>query len=475
MRRPMVVCLSALLLLPGAAGLRAQVVPAAAQQTVAPPAAGQSVPGRPLTLGDAFALADSQAFANRVAQAERDVSAAAGQASLRGILPGFRAELGWARSNDPLSVFGFTLRQRSVAAEDFDPVRLNDPAPRSNVGTALVLDVPLLNADAWLGRTAASRGVDAAEASADWARARTRFEVVQAYYGGALSHARVGALEAGHAAARSHVRRAESLLEQGLVTRSDVLVATVRAGEMETRLLEARGEAGLAGRRLATALGRPQEGDSTFAVPTRLPSADQVRQVAEPPAGPIPRADVEAARAAAAAARHDARRATALYLPRINSFARYDWNSASSVAGGQPAWTVGVMASWSPFSGGSELATRHETEARRQAAEAMAEAAAAAAALELRTRRQDLDVAVAALGIAEAAVAQAAEAHRIVTRKYEGGLATITELLESSALETNSRLGLEAAVYRTIIAAAALRVAMGQDLSDLVSLEGSNT
>jgi len=68
-------------------------------------------------------------------------------------------------------------------------------------------------------------------------------------------------------------------------------------------------------------------------------------------------------------------------------------------------------------------------------------------------------------------VTQGAEAHRIVARKYAGGLATIAELLSAAALETQTRLGLSGARYQAIVADAAARQAAGADLMALTALE----
>ncbi|HOX21139.1 MAG TPA: hypothetical protein PLI70_09450, partial [Gemmatimonadales bacterium] len=108
---------------------------------------------------------------------------------------------------------------------------------------------------------------------------------------------------------------------------------------------------------------------------------------------------------------------------------------------------------------------------RADAARAMAEAAEAKAALERNATRTQLAVAVARLGIAEVAVEQGSEAHRIVAKKYAGGLATVAELLSAAAVETQTRLGLSDARYQTITADAAARQAAGADLMVLSVLE----
>jgi outer membrane protein len=422
-----------------------------------------------LTLGEALARADQHAYGNRMAEAGRDLASADRDRTLRGLLPTVRTEAGWMRTTDPLNAFGFTLRQRAVSEDAFDPARLNAPDPRSNISGGVVTEVPLINPDVWLGRSAAAAASRAANATARWTRQATRLDVARAYYGGLLAREQVAALAAGHDAARSHVRRAELMLGQGLVTRSDLLLAEVRAGEVETQLVHARGLAALSARQLAMAIGLPD--DTAFTLPASLPPVERVRALADQQIDSRPRADVEAAHFGREAARRDVRRATGLLLPRVNSFARWDWNDAGGLYAGRPAWTVGVMASWSVFSGAGELVERRAARARSATASAMAEAADARARLEVAERGTELEVALASLLIAERAVGQAEEAARIVARKYEGGLATVTELLDASAVETRTRLELAAATYRSIIAVGAWRLANGYDVTDLTVLD----
>jgi outer membrane protein TolC len=287
-----------------------------------------------------------------------------------------------------------------------------------------------------------------------------------------LARDQVRTLRAALGAAHSHVRQAESIVRQGLATRSDALLASVKSGEIETMLLGAESQARLAQHGLAVLMGDPA--DSSFTLPDSLPSAAlvtalSVRATASTDA-PADRADVEAAALARDAATADARRATALYLPRLNGFGRVDWNTPSTPFGGKSAWTLGVMLSWSPFAGGSELAEIRSAKGRRDAARAMSDATSAQAALERSRAVDGVDLALARLEIAERSVAQAVEAHRIVGRKYAGGLATVTELFDAAAVETAAELGDVAARYEVIVAVAEKRRAEGRDLGPLVDL-----
>jgi outer membrane protein TolC len=80
-------------------------------------------------------------------------------------------------------------------------------------------------------------------------------DIVRAYYGAILAGHEVATLDAALRAAREHVRQAEALVKNGLATPADALLASVKAGEVETGLIEARGRVATARGGLAVALG----------------------------------------------------------------------------------------------------------------------------------------------------------------------------------------------------------------------------
>jgi outer membrane protein TolC len=424
----------------------------------------------PLSLGEAFRRADSAAYSNRTAGGNARAQSAQATATLQGILPSVRTEAGYVRTDNPLAAFGFTLQQRGVSTASFNPASLNYPSPATNWSGGVVAELPIFNADAWFGRAVASSAAAAAKAGSGWTRETTRVDVTRSYFGAVLAREQVRTLETSTAAGQAHVRQAESMVTNGLATRSDALLASVQLGQMEAQLIGARGNAGIARERLALLLGQP--GDTAFTLPDSLPSAVQIRNLMTPSIrDSAARLDVTAARLGLEAAQRDVRRANARYMPHLNGFGRYDWNSPDQLFGGPSSYTVGVMASWSPFAGASEIADRQVAQGRADAARAMAEAARAGAALERNATQTQLAVAIAQLGIAEISVTQGAEAHRIVAKKYTGGLATIAELLSAAAVETQTRLSLSEARYQAIVANAAARHAAGADLMALTVLE----
>ncbi|HSJ05199.1 MAG TPA: TolC family protein, partial [Longimicrobiales bacterium] len=429
------------------------------------------VHGQGLTLAEALRRAESDGYANRMAAGATAAQSARQLEALQGVLPAMRVEGGFARTTDPIGAFGVALRQRRIGPADFDPARLNHPDAVSNYMGAVVLEQPVFNADALLGRAAAGRAAAAARGAETWTRVETRVNVIRAYYGAVLAREQVATLESALRAAREHVRRAESLVANGLATRSDALLASVQAGELEAQLIEARGRADLAGSQLAVLLGSP--GGEALVLPARLPGAAAIREL---PVGVAPvleeRGDVTAAQHARSAATLDVRRAQSQALPRVNAMARYDWNSAARPFGGDENWSVGVMVTWSPFTSAAQLADMQATRGRAVSAQAGAEAALAQARLEAERSGTDWNVAVERLRIAGIAVEQSAEAHRIVSRKYDGGLATVVELLGAAAVETESALKDSHARYHAIATAADRLRALGHDPAVLSLLDG---
>ena len=112
--------------------------------------------------------------------------------------------------------------------------------------------------------------------------------------------------------------------------------------------------------------------------------------------------------------------------------------------------------------------------ARARGADTQAEAARAVAMLERQGADEAWSVAAVRAAISDTAVTQSDEALRIVQKKYDGGIAAISELLDAAAANTQSRLMRSDARFRLIAAAAARLRAWGGDPAALASLD-SNT
>ena len=429
-----------------------------------------------LSLADAMREADQRAFGNRVSAAVVAAQRARARLPIAGILPSARIEAGLIRTTDPIGAFGTTLRQRLVTPAAFDPARLNDPVAVTNMQSGLIIELPVLNLDAWTGVRAARTAANASSAAADWGAVNTRADVVRAYYGAVLSTEKIATLTQVQRAADAARRQVQAMMQQGLVTKADMLQAQVRSAEIASQLIGARNDAVTARQRLALLLGRVDAVPLTL--PSALPSEASVRALAERDSvsqsneeSVAERGDVRATRAAAVAAQLDRRRAESALLPRVNSFARYDWNAPSGLFAGRKNWTVGVLASWSLFGGNRELADLAVASARTVGARAESDAAFAAGRLDADTTRRAVAVALERLDLAQLVDEQSREAHRLVEKRYVGGLATFAELLSAETSATSAALARSAARYAVIDAITMHRRAIGADPAALSALE----
>ncbi|MDQ8159864.1 MAG: TolC family protein [Gemmatimonadota bacterium] len=445
-------------------------------------AQAQRAPAAPvLSLADALGEADRYAFGNRVATATSAADRARARLPLKGILPSARIEAGVIRTTDPIGAFGTTLRQRLVTPAAFDPARLNNPAAVTNAQGGLVLEVPVLNGDAWMGLRAARAAADASDAAGAWTARSTRAQVVRAYYGAILAEQQQALLGDVQQAADAGARQVRSMVAQGLVTKADALQASVRVAEIAAQRLSAQSEARTAREQLALLLGRTTA--ELPVLPVALPDDAAVLALAAADTAAVAttatddttsvtaRDDIRAARAGLSAAEADRRRAASTLLPRVNGFARYDWNDPRALYAGQKNWTVGVMASWSLFGGNSELADVAVTGARARAARAGLDATVAQSRVERDAAARRLLVAMQRLALGRDAADQSREAHRLVQKRYDGGLATIAELLAADASATGAALAHTAARYAVIDAVVAWRHAAGADPASLAALD----
>ena len=83
--------------------------------------------------------------------AMRDAAGAEATGALRGFLPQVQLGSFFLRSDDALNAFGYTLQNRAVTPQDFNPNLLNNPGETNNFITRLQLLQPIFDPDAVTG------------------------------------------------------------------------------------------------------------------------------------------------------------------------------------------------------------------------------------------------------------------------------------------------------------------------------------
>lgn len=432
-------------------------------------AAGQTPISFPQAVERALA-ANPQALASRT---EAEAATAAADAALGHALPSLGVELSAARSNDPLSVFGYRLAEGQATFADFGlgeyagpgsvntaPLALNAPGYANNYDTGVVLRVPLFAGGRDAARLRQARALaQAARAGDEAARATLTYEVMQAYAGVQAAGALVAAARQSLDAADADLNTAESLFRQGMVVESDVLLAQARRETARAAL-----SAAAAGERdqlesFRTLLGVPDsELEPGAPVAVSLPQGTlaelQNRALTANPQLQALTQQVNAGHAATDAV-------SASDWPRLDLTLRHDWN-AGSLALRAPSNTVMATVSWQLFSSGAQSAS-----VRR------AEAEAAAASERYRGAANDIRLAVARAWRAAASAAitaqassvaadQAAEAARLLALRYAQGLATLSQLQDSEARRDAERAQSIESGYRALLARAEVRLLVNE-------------
>lgn len=364
-------------------------------------------------------------------------AAAADQAQARSaLLPQLAVSEQLVRSNDPVSAFGFRLRQERFGAADFAPDRLNRPAAITDYQTSLEAQQPLFTGGRNLARSRqAGHALQAARSELARSRQDVLLRTTQAYWDLALA---VQVSQAVDQALETATAYRDAAAARGRADRAlpaDVLAAEVRVAELRGDRIEAVNRVLQAADHLTLLLGR-DAGEPVVPVDSLSADTAWAGTGGALPAAMQARPDLRAAEERVAAADHGVRAARAQLLPRLDAFARLDLDADAFTARQGESWTVGAMARWTPGLGPVAAVAGARAEARRaQVARDLLRQQ-----IERQVRQAERQVAAARtrIGIAAQAVAQAAERQRLCAARYREGAATVAELLEAQSQHTQA-------------------------------------
>jgi outer membrane protein TolC len=314
---------------------------------------------------------------------------------------------------------------------------------------------------------AARAEAGATELDVSAARSDLRLEVVRAYWALVTATESVRVLEEALTRADAHLKDVRSRFDVGLIPPNDVLSMEAQRSREEMQVIEARNqrESSATDLRRLTGLGPdativPVEnleapvsatGDSSALVTEAL-GARPERQALEQRIGGAQ----ERVRAA------EAGRLPSIALvagvdyanPNPRIFPRQDqWNDS---------WDVGVNVSWSLWDAGRTKAEVAEAAAAQTAArERLAEFDSVTSA-EVRQRVLDIDSSRAVVRASGDAVKSATEARRVVTERFNVGVATSTEVLDAHVALLQAELDRTRALANVRLSEARLDRAVGR-------------
>lgn len=263
--------------------------------------------------------------------------------------------------------------------------------------------------------------------------------------------------------AREQLRFAESRLEVGTATRSDILRAELEAGNAELALVDAESALRSARLQLGRQVGlqeevRPVEDALPLEAPSLPPMEDVIaRAEALSPAVLAARASLVDRQTARWTSRTG-------YLPSVRLTGQYDWFSFDFPPS-EPSWNVRLVASVPVLNGFQREAGMARSRAQEEVADARYRDAVLAARVSSEDAYREIASASRRVAIAQRGVELAQEDLRVQEERYQIGSATILELQTSQLALTDAESGWVRERQGLGVAIARLEAILGESLS----------
>lgn len=372
------------------------------------------------------------------------------QAALR---PQVTIQSSYTRTNQPVSVFGMALNQRSFSQSlDF-----NNVPDADNWNTGLAVAVPLYTGGrATAGREAAAAAAEASVYSAMGVQQTLALETARAFISIHKSRALMEAAEAGVAAFTSNLEVSRQRLAAGTALKTDVLDIEVGLAQAGEDLARSRNAHALARQALASLLGMETGTvDITGPAPSLpIPSAAQL---------PV-RAEVRAAESMERAAAATVKQAASGAKPGVQAFGQVEHNRGATFDNDGSNYMLGIRAQWNIWDGGRTKAQVQEAQAALTVAQESVRRARLMVNTEVQQARLALNEAAERLKVSARSVELAAESVKITRERFAGGLALSTQLIDAETALTAARVRRAEAEADERLATAALRRALGMPM-----------
>ncbi|PIW70124.1 MAG: hypothetical protein COW08_03505 [Ignavibacteriales bacterium CG12_big_fil_rev_8_21_14_0_65_30_8] len=398
-----------------------------------------------MSLTDALQLAKEKNFELKLAQAEVDKMSADKNKSLSVFLPQITVSETFTRTNDPLNVFAFKLKQQIITTADFNPAILNNPNEKYNFNTRIDINQPLINLDGFFGRAAAADGLSAMK----YKRTRTEnyisFMVKMNYYKLVLNNINVEILKKELENAESIRRITKNYYNEGLITKADYLMIEVYVSNVKSQLVEAKNNLEKTNDDLRLALGIESEKNIIPTDTLKLQNFDnlsfETKSIIEN------RSDMLAYKNKVSSLEKMNKMNWMKLVPRLNAFGSYEYNDTKFWGSKSNNWMVGINIQWNIFNGFQNIASIQKSKAELDIAETDYSKAKLSGINEINSSLRDLNATKAKLELAKSAVLQSEEAMRIINNRYNKGLEKTIDLVNAETNALNNKLNYWKTLY----------------------------
>ncbi|OPY73013.1 MAG: Outer membrane efflux protein [Syntrophorhabdus sp. PtaU1.Bin058] len=272
-----------------------------------------------------------------------------------------------------------------------------------------------------------------------------------------VAETEVGSLE-------SHVQVATNLYHNGLITKNDLLQATVRLADARQKLLTAQNIRKINGARLNNMLTRPlsipiEVVEVTRPYPDMLPY-EEAADIAEKE-----RPELQIADATLQALKYEETAKKSEYLPKFLIQGQYDYTKNKYLTY-EDNTGLSVLMNLNLFNGGSTKAEVQKVQTAQSRLRIERKKLSDEIGLELEKYYLDTVNARERIRVAKGAISQAEENLKITRLKYAEGVGIATDVTDAIALRTLSETNYYRALYDYYRSEAGYLYAMGKNLKE---------
>ena len=375
--------------------------------------------------------------------AEVDGAKADNQKAMASFLPAIELSSTYSSTNDALYSFMYKLQRQVVSQADFIPASLNDPGSNDMFNTQVSVMQPIINIDAWNGKSAAKSALKATELKSEFTKEHVFFAVKQTYFGLQLAKNRLSVIEKAYSAADAYLKMAEDNMKQGYLKEADVLSVKVRLLELEAQKKEAENQIKSVSEMLNFLTGRN--------INAQIQIADKIEKTSFKANGinaVSNRSDVLAMKYGMKAREQMKKSALMKFVPRINGFGMYNMYDENIGGFDANSYMFGINLQWKLFNGGQNLGNYNKAKAELNYSKNDYYQYLDKGNMELSGALRNIHVNESNLLTYKTASEQAKESLRIRTNRYKEGMERTSDLLAAEAKYAESELKHLNAIYQ---------------------------
>jgi outer membrane protein TolC len=465
-------CLPAALIAVSVPGLAQTAPPAATPTPVAAPAPAPEDAGPVLTLDEAVAIAvQNNELVGQNQEAVQKYRARVREAKGQG-LPQVHVNASYLRQKSAVAEFPSQYDENGVPTAFNRIVITPDTSKTASAGLTQVIDIFGLVGKA---RDIARLGERVQRLNVLRSQSEVAYQAKTAYYGVLRAQGAVNAAQAAVDDATEQLRLAKAFVAAGTSAQFDVTRAEVTLADRQQTLITAQDNVGLAGAALNNVLARDVD------TPVNLAPLDVT---------PDPDVDIAGQTARALESRPEILQADLGVrinqdnvdiqkkgnYPTFSLSANYNYNfTAAGLNSNKGNYNYGVNMAWPIWDSGVSRAQVDEARSDTRVAQLQKKQLTRGVTLEVRQAGLRVQETANRFGVADKAVASAAEALRLARVRYQNGVATQLEVIDAETQLTQARFNQNNALYDYLTARADFDAALLGRIGNASGATGAGT